>query len=350
MAHEYGLLPQADEDALHTAHDGRLLVVERVNFAGLAKKVLSINKLDFSSKPKIGDEEETEAQQSERPTPATDSEDNKAYYEQCRNDLLLAFASFDSTVIRAQLTIDSNKLERDRYAEEKIELNNTTQTVRQNNAALHEELKEAQATLETRKGYDKLTEKITNDSSLKPRDEQQAAIDKLNAEIAELEIESQDYVRTRAERGEQFGRIVAECKHLLGLIHGDREEVERKDAMEGASSREATPAGGSTPAHAPIADEVPAAPHGSRLKEQTVAVEPVTDGLRKDKPETDVEMQDEEQVGEAKPDQDTRAATTATSVSQTGATATPADEAGQSGAEAPGSAIEHTQQEAMDET
>jgi len=271
--------------------------------------MLSINKLDLNSKSAKQQATSGDAGP-QNDTPVAADEQRTAYYEQSRNDLLLYFAAFDSTVIRAQFAIDSNKLERERYAKEKIELKNTIQTVRENNTVLHEELREAQKLLETRKGYDKLTEKISANGALKPRNEQQADIDKLNAEIAELEAESQEFVKTRAERGEQFGRIVAECKHLLGLIHGDREEVERQDAMDGASSRDGTPAGGSTPAHAPTVAEVQSPSHGSKLKESAMAVEPVVEKGDDDKAklEEDAEMQDDAAATEEKPDPETEVA------------------------------------------
>jgi len=230
----------------------------------------------------------------EQQTSDGDQDLKAAERQQWKDDLLLDFAQFDSNLIRAQLIFNSNERERSRYAEEKIKIRDTAQAVRGNNASLHEQLRQAQRTLEVRKGYDKLTEKITSNKTLKPRTEQQVAIDKLHAEIAELEAESREYARTRAERGEQFSKIVAECKGLYRLIHEDQEEVERTGAMddtndERTSSRGATPAGGSTPAHAPAVPEMHSPSHGSKLREEAMAVEPIVPAVQGDKPEPDTE-------------------------------------------------------------
>lgn len=214
----------------------------------------------------------------------------------------MEFAQIDSNVIRAQFVLNSNVRERDRYAEEKISIQDTAHTVKENNTALHEQLKQAQGMLETRKGYDKLTEKISNNKTLKPRDEQQANIDKLNAEIAELEAESREFARTRSERAEQFGRIVAECKQLQGLIHGDKEEVERKEGMDDGSddrsSRGGTPAGNSTPAHVSNTADGSSPSQGSKLKEEAMGVTVLKQQNQEDKMVEDTEALLETQVAD----------------------------------------------------
>ena len=131
--------------------------------------------------------------------------------------------------------------------------------MRDNNAQLHDQLLEAQRQLAIKKGYDKLAEKITNNSALKSRTDQQLQIERMNAEIAELERERQEYSETWAERREQFGRIVEEGMQMLKLIRDEKEEAERQEGMddveegeEGSRSKIGTPrasAGGATPMH-----------------------------------------------------------------------------------------------------
>lgn len=150
---------------------------------------------------------------------------------QWREDTYLDFAAFDSNVVRAQFLLNSNERERDRYAAEKIRIQETAQAVKQNNALLRERLKEAQATLALRKSYDELAEQITSNPKLRPRDEQNVQLEKLNAEIAELEREGSDYAKTWAERRDQFGKIVEEGKQMLRLIRDEKEEAERKEGM-----------------------------------------------------------------------------------------------------------------------
>jgi len=190
---------------------------------------------------------------------------------QWRTDALLDFAAFESNIVRAQFLLNSNERERQRYVEEKTRILETAQAVRENNAQLHSQLAEAQRQLEVKKGYDKLAEKITNNSALKSRSDQRLQIERMNAEIAELERERQEYSETWAERREQFGRIVEEGMQMLRLIRDEKEEAERQEGMddveegeEGESSKTGTPkasAGGATPIHDahPEVDVIPTA-------------------------------------------------------------------------------------------
>lgn len=195
-------------------------------------------------------------------------------------------------MVRAQLVINSNHRERSRYAEEKIRIQNTAHGVKDRNSTLHEDLIEAQNLLEVRKGYDKLSEKITDNTALRPRDEQQASIARLNAEIAELEAESQEYARTWSERREQFGKLVDEGEQLLRLIRDEKEEAERKEDMEDMaeekeSSRSGTPAGGVTPAHVPGSADTQSPSARPTLKEQNGLDDGAEVSLESEKPTTD---------------------------------------------------------------
>ena len=91
----------------------------------------------------------------------------------------------------------------------------------------------------------------------------------MNAEIADLEKESQEYAQTWSERRQQFGRIIEEGMQLRRLIRDEKEEVERREGMEeredgeddqrGRSSGGATPrheTGGTTPMHPASQEEV----------------------------------------------------------------------------------------------
>ena len=186
---------------------------------------------------------------------------------QWREDVLLDFAAFESSIVRIQFLLTSNSKERERYAAEKLEIQATAQAVRENTTELRVQLEEVQKTLVLRKTYDELAEKITNNRLLRPREDQHANLEKLNAEIADLERESRDYAQTWSERRQQFGRIIEEGMHLRRLIRDEKEEVERREGMEeredgedgeatsqrGRSSGVGTPrldAGGATPLHA----------------------------------------------------------------------------------------------------
>lgn len=157
--------------------------------------------------------------------------------------MILDFAAFESSITRIQFLLASNEKERERYAAEKDRILQTAQEVRGNSSELRNQLEEAQKTLALRKTYDELADKITSNRLLKPREEQDANLERLNAEIAKLEGESEEYAKTWAERREQFGRIVDEGMNLRRLIRDEKEEVERREGMEGGEGEE-----GETPA------------------------------------------------------------------------------------------------------
>ena len=160
---------------------------------------------------------------------------------QSREDVLLDFAAFESSIIRIQFLLTSNVKERERYSAERVKIQNTSQAVRDNIVELRTQLEEAEKTLAVRKEYDDFAEKITSDRSLKPRDEQQHNLEKLNAEISDLQRESQEYAQTWAERREQFGKIIDEGMQLRRLIRDEKEEVERREGMEGQEEGDEDP-------------------------------------------------------------------------------------------------------------
>ena len=151
---------------------------------------------------------------------------------QFREDVLLDFAAFESSIVRIQFLLTSNAKERERYAAEKLRIQAAAQAVRDNTTGLRVQLDEAQRTLALRKTYDELADKISNNRLLRPREDQHANLEKLNSEIADQEKESGDYAQTWAERRSQFGRIIDEGMHLRRLIRDEKEEVERREGME----------------------------------------------------------------------------------------------------------------------
>lgn len=86
--------------------------------------------------------------------------------------------------------------------------------------------------MEIRKDYDDLADTIFSNKAMKPRDEQHGLIEKLHAEIAELENEQADYSRTWVERREQFDRILEQGVQMMRLIRDEKEEAERKEDMD----------------------------------------------------------------------------------------------------------------------
>lgn len=224
----YKLLDQADEDALHKS---RLLNVEEKPFKRISKRLLNTESIIMSQSTLLPspppDEDDTTAA-------AAEASQQKKLEElrHFREDVALDFAAFECSIARIQFLLTSNEKERERYAAEKHRILSTMQAVRDNTAELRVQLEEAQQLLTLRKSYDELADKIISNRLLKPRQDQKANLQKLQAEIAELENESKEYAKTWAERREQFGRIVEEGMQLRRLIRDEKEEAERKEGMQ----------------------------------------------------------------------------------------------------------------------
>ncbi|KAL8836230.1 MAG: hypothetical protein Q9170_003007 [Blastenia crenularia] len=225
----YVLLDQSEEDSLHKS---RLLNVEEKPFKRITKRLLAPNSLT-AVPPTLPPTPPPDASAADEAAAAYEAEKQQQLesHRQWREDALLDFAAFESSIVRIQFLLTSNIKERERYAAEKLKIEATAQAVRDNTADLRVQLEEAQKTLALRKEYDALAENITSNRLLRPRAEQHANLEKLNEEIAELRRESEQYAQTWVERREQFGRIIEEGMQLRRLIRDEKEEVERREGM-----------------------------------------------------------------------------------------------------------------------
>ena len=210
-------------DALHKS---RLLSVEEKPFKRVTKRLLSSNvaaNVSQSAPPRRGlGGSIAAAVESERLQRARER-------RQFQEDVALDFAAFDSSIARCQFSLTSNERERERYAVEKVKILEASQAVRESTAQLHRQLAEARRVMEVRKTWDRLTEKITNNRMLRPREDQATNLERLQAEIAELEGESAEYAETWAKRRQQFDRIVKETTELRRMI---RDEDDRPEGLE----------------------------------------------------------------------------------------------------------------------
>jgi hypothetical protein len=256
----FQFLEQRDEEELHKT---RLLNVETKPFNRVAKRLLTPGSL-LTTPSKL-------------PTPPPDNADEAAAIQdaehqkqledrrQFREDILLDFAAFDSSIARIQFLRNSNERERERYKADKQRILETAQDVKDNTAQLRIQLEDSKKTLEQRKKFDELTEKIYVNKMLRPREDQEAQLQKLEEDCRELERESQAYGETWKERREQFGRIVEEGMQLRRLIRDEKEEVERREGMDGGDEDGEVgegSRGGQTPKHSSMSGNATPGPDG----------------------------------------------------------------------------------------
>ncbi|EED21844.1 conserved hypothetical protein [Talaromyces stipitatus ATCC 10500] len=309
----YNLLNQEEEDSLHKS---RLLNVEEKPFKRITKRLLASDSLITTplsfppTPPPEGGDAENESTVAEQHQQKKIEE-----WRQFKEAVTLDFAAFESSIARIQFLLTNNEKERERYAAEKLRIQSTAQDVRDNTAELRVQLEAAQNTLNLRKTYDNLTEKITSNRLLRPREDQRSNLEKLQVEILELEKESKEYAKTWSERREQFGRIVEEGMQLRRLIRDEKEEVERREGMQegdgdGGDEEDSTKGGRISGVNSPRPESEESAPPptaSSSLKLQTDRLQSETAGaasplrqsisISEQKPE-DVDMVDEGEVDE----------------------------------------------------
>ncbi|KIW22685.1 uncharacterized protein PV07_10958 [Cladophialophora immunda] len=224
----FTVLDQAEEDKLHAT---RLLGIEERPFKRVSKRLLaSITPINsFLARPSPSDDDDATAESS-----ADQHEHFLESLTRFREDVILDFAAFESSIARTEFLRAANTRERERYAAEKLKIEQTANDVRENLSHLRVQLDEAQKTLAVRKTYDVLAEKITRDEKLKvTRAEQHVNLEKLKAEIEELERESAELKVAWGERREQFERVMQEGTRLRRVIRDEKEpepEGEKDDA------------------------------------------------------------------------------------------------------------------------
>ncbi|KAH8885093.1 hypothetical protein GQ53DRAFT_367182 [Thozetella sp. PMI_491] len=220
------LLDEKDENELHKS---RLLNVEVKPFGRVTKHLITLHTAAT-----------TKARQAPTPPPETNGQNggdpkpspNEPDLVQLKEDIELDFAAFNSNIARLQFLLNANEKQRADYASKRGRILAESQAVRDKTAQLRTQLDEARATLEQRKKFDELADKITSNKSLRTRTEQTTNLKKLQEEIAELEDESEKYAITWRERREQFSKIMDESMRLRRLIHDEKEEVERREGMD----------------------------------------------------------------------------------------------------------------------
>lgn len=160
--------------------------------------------------------------------------------QQWREDMKLDFAALESSMVRIQLLQRSNERERERYAAEKIKIMETAEKIRRSNIELKQQLELAQQTMESRKKYDELANKIFSNKLLKSREEQQQMHEKLLKEIAEQEQEAEEYAKAVAARREQwFGAVKGALKGMKGVQHPElQQQDEEMKGVEGEDVEE----------------------------------------------------------------------------------------------------------------
>lgn len=227
-----------DGDEENELHKSRLLNVEEKPFKRVTKRLSTLNGIiiskarqTFTPPPETNGGAAAAADQDAQSQTTPGGDQLPSDLAQMKEDITLDLAAFDSSIARLQFLLTANERERERYAAERERIVTSSQAVRDNTAELRLKLEQARTTLEQRKKFDELADKITSNPSLRPRAEQMSNLKKLEEEIVELEAESKTYGVTWQERRDQFAKIMDESMRLRRLIRDEKEEVERREGM-----------------------------------------------------------------------------------------------------------------------
>lgn len=232
----WNLLDEKEEAELHKS---RLLNVEEKPFKRVTKRLASLTSLSAAKArqaptppPENGSNNDTAEPEPAATAAAAAAAAAAERLHDTKEDIILDFAAFDGSITRLQSLLSANERERARYAADRVRILETSQSVRDSTAELRQRLAEARATLEQRRKFDDLAEKITSNRMLRPRGDQAANLRKLEEECAQLEAESETYGDTWRERKDQFSKIMEESMRLRRLIRDEKEEVERREGMD----------------------------------------------------------------------------------------------------------------------
>ena len=230
------MLSRTATDALHAR---RLLNIEVKNYDRVKRHVKDFidRKKNLAQPPTFSDDiDGTTKQAALDEFKQSQANESKA----AKEDLNMELQAYKAYIRRTQFLLNQNEEERKRYEDKKKTLTDKISEIRKANEALRERLAAAQQKRETREKYDKLAETITSKPHLKPREEQRATNEKLQAEIDELDHEHTEYTRVWSDRREQFSRIVDQGQQLLRSIKDEKEEAERKEGLDdmGESARD----------------------------------------------------------------------------------------------------------------
>lgn len=227
-----------DGDEENELHKSRLLNVEEKPFKRVTKRLSTLNGIiiskarqTFTPPPETNGGGAAAADQDAQSQTTPGGDQLPSDLAQMKEDITLDLAAFDSSIARLQFLLTANERERERYAAERERIVTSSQAVRDNTSELRLKLEQARTTLEQRKKFDELADKITSNPSLRPRAEQMSNLKKLEEEIVELEAESKTYGVTWQERRDQFAKIMDESMRLRRLIRDEKEEVERREGM-----------------------------------------------------------------------------------------------------------------------
>lgn len=218
-----------DEKSEAELHKNRLLFVEYRPFRRIVDRLAAISSVVNSTIPLSSADA---LPRPNTPVGSTAAADAVPDFERLREDVTIDFALFDNTILRLQYLHNANQRERERYQADQERILRECASAVETNTRLREQLGAARATLAQRRRFDDMADRITSNRLLRPREDQLAALAKLEEECRELERESQTYGVVWGERRDQFNRIMEEGMLLRRQIRDEKEEVDRREGMD----------------------------------------------------------------------------------------------------------------------
>jgi hypothetical protein len=145
-------------------------------------------------------------------------------------------ASYEYNLVKMQHIQDANRAERERYAEEKLDILKEVDAVTESIELLKEELTKVEKIRDQRLMWDELAKVTLNDPNLKPRNEMEAENVKLELEIVELERGLEESDRRKGDRQTKVKALAELLRNLRTEISQEKDEAERKNDVQGVDN------------------------------------------------------------------------------------------------------------------
>ncbi|KAK9471985.1 uncharacterized protein V1510DRAFT_418316 [Dipodascopsis tothii] len=142
------------------------------------------------------------------------------------------FDELQMLIGKFQLQHSTSFRELSAFDERRLQIRESYDRGKEASALLEEELVEARLRRAHMEEYDQFTKAMIYKEHLKSRAEQLKAVENLEEEIKELELQKNSYAKVWEVRKQQFAEIVEALHSMQQQIREEKEEQERREGMD----------------------------------------------------------------------------------------------------------------------
>ncbi|KAK9364939.1 hypothetical protein V1509DRAFT_667600 [Lipomyces kononenkoae] len=163
---------------------------------------------------------------------------SKEEIESAKKEINHALSNYEVSILKSQLQKGASGKEIVQYEAEQSEIRETYDKGKAVTYDLERELSDARILRSQLEEYDKFTRKMATDR-LRTRAETTKALQRLEEDIKELELQKEEYAMVWTARREQFAEIVSALQGMQKQIREEKEEQDRREGMDETEEGEA---------------------------------------------------------------------------------------------------------------